>query len=121
MDGVPYPTKEDRELVGAAHTAELPFVFADVEKLPLGMGKCKMSEGDRAVSGRMAGVWTGMADGRPGWEEFGCEEKGVYWDEGKGEVRELDFGGCEFWDGVWKAWGGFVVPRTCRHVTDHMR
>lgn len=113
MDGVPYPTEEDMELVGAAHTAELPFVFADVEGLPLGMGTCKMSEGDRAVSGRMVGAWTGMADGRPGWEEFGCERKGVYWAEGKSEMRELDFGDCEFWDGVWKAWGGFVVPRAC--------
>lgn len=113
MDGAPYPTQEDRGLVGAAHTAELPFVFADVERLPEGMGVCGMSEGDRAVSRKMVSAWTAMVDGRPGrWPEFGCEGKGVYFGR---EVREkkLEFGDCEFWDGVWKTWGGFVVPSVC--------
>ena len=110
MDEKPYPTEEDRDLVGPAHTAELPFVFADMDRLPMGMGTCTASAEDRAVSRKMVSAWTGMAGGRPGWPEWEvCEAKGAYF--GEGEVKELDFGDCEFWDGVWKAWGGFVVPR----------
>lgn len=114
--GEAFPNAEDRLLIGAPHTAELPYVFANLDNLPLGQGSCSATKGEREISKTLVGAWTAMAvradpsTGRQGWPRFDpCDTKGIYVQETTKETV-LDYSECEFWDGIWEELGGFTLP-----------
>ena len=49
-------------LLGATHTAEIPFVIGITEKMPPPNGTCTMSEDGTAISQFLKGAWTSMAE-----------------------------------------------------------
>ncbi len=115
-DGAPFPSPQDRLLVGAPHTAELPYVFANLDNMPLGQGSCSATKSERDISKTLVGAWTAMAaradpsTGRLGWPRFDpCDTRGIYVQETTEEVM-LDYRECEFWDGIWEKLGGFTLP-----------
>lgn len=53
--------QEAVQIVGPAHTAELPFVFGDTHNLPLPNGTCNMTTAEMAISSFLNNAWTSMA------------------------------------------------------------
>ena len=48
-------------LLGATHTAEIPFVFGNVDSLPLPNGNCSFNAAEKAISAHLIQAWTAMA------------------------------------------------------------
>jgi carboxylesterase type B len=59
VQGIP---QQAAPLLGAAHTAEIPFVFGHTENLPSPNGTCSMSEDEKKISAFMVKAWTSMAE-----------------------------------------------------------
>lgn len=49
-------------LLGATHTAEIPFVFGNMANQPLPNGTCNATEAEYHLSKQMMSLWTAMAD-----------------------------------------------------------
>lgn len=119
-DGEPLPNSQDRRIYGAAHTSELPYVFSNLDNLPLGEGSCNASMSERHLSELLVAAWTSMASGgdpsnhRQKWPKFDpCEARGLYIQESL-EESTLDYSECQFWQEIWESLGGVkVTPPTC--------
>jgi carboxylesterase type B len=48
-------------LVGATHTAEIPFVFGNLDNLPAPNGTCNFTPQERSISAFLLQAWTSMA------------------------------------------------------------
>lgn len=114
--GQPAPNPDLLELYGSTHTADLPFVFSNLDNLPWGNGTCDLTMKERELSKTLVTAWTRMADkGNPStlshpWPRFDiCETKGVFIDRGV-KVEKLDISECQFWDDVWASLGGVRIP-----------
>ncbi|KAK7426657.1 hypothetical protein QQZ08_006835 [Neonectria magnoliae] len=111
FDGVAFPGKYGKYF-GATHTAELPFVFVNLDNQPWGNGTANATSAERAISRTLVEAWTAVAaKGNPStksqpWPKFDeCNVKGLYVKEDC-EVTPLDFSECQFWDAIWAELGG---------------
>ncbi|KAF9883682.1 hypothetical protein FE257_003066 [Aspergillus nanangensis] len=96
-------------LIGATHTAEIPFVFGNLDRQPLPGGKCNGTEEEYALSVQMMGLWTAMAENADPsteaiqWPRFVAGEDyttpGVVFED-EATVGEVDFSACELWSQV---------------------
>lgn len=95
-------------LVGATHTAELPYVFGNLIGLPAPNGTCNStSSADVAISEFMIGAWTSMAaNGDPSrdgisWPAYGGPLKslGINFNNST-SAGAINYTVCEFWDQV---------------------
>lgn len=117
-DGQPFPTAPYRDMFGALHTSEIPFLFANMDKMPYNQGNCSLSAPEREVSKTLKGAWTAMAahanpnTQRQKWSKFNsCEEKGLHiTEENTTAFEKLDYDECPFWDTVFEKLGGVHVP-----------
>ena len=48
-------------LLGATHAAEIPFVFGNVDWLPLPDGNCSLNAAEKTISAQLIRAWTAMA------------------------------------------------------------
>ncbi|KAM6483942.1 Carboxylesterase [Trichoderma sp. SZMC 28011] len=117
-DGQPFPSADLASFFGSTHTAELPFVFGNMDNQPFGNGTCNASKQDRRISASMIGAWTALAErGNPEtksvkWPRFDAHaNRGVYIQDSI-TPAELDFSECEFWDQIWAAMGGVNFTAT---------
>ncbi|PNP50259.1 hypothetical protein THARTR1_08967 [Trichoderma harzianum] len=111
-DGQPFPSADLAPFFGSTHTAELPFVFGNMDSQPFGNGSCNASKQDHSISASMIAAWTALAErGNPEtesvkWPRFDAYvNRGVYIQDNI-TPAELDFTECEFWDQIWAAMGG---------------
>ena len=92
-------------LLGATHTAEIPFVFGITEHLPPPNGTCSMSPEERGISAFMNAAWTSMAARqRPGdanaWPAYDAQ-KSLGVNIGNASVPGLvNFTQCRLWDQI---------------------
>lgn len=93
-------------IFGAAHTAEIPFVFANVDDNPPPNGTCNFTTAEKALSKEFVGFWTSMAaSGSPGtsWPEFTTNASmGLNVLNGSSAATPgvVDYSVCAFWDSV---------------------
>ena len=90
---------------GAAHTAEIPFVFANVNK-PLVHPECTFTDAEKSLSAQIVSFWTSMAaNGSPGsgWPAFSPQTNaGINIVNGSSSVTPgtVDYSVCGFWSQV---------------------
>lgn len=100
---VPFIAPDALELLGAAHTSELAFVFGQVRQLPFGTGSCNLTDEEVALSAYIQAAWTSMAvAGNPGpdWAEFmESSMLGVVFNDVPAPST-VDYSVCAFWEGV---------------------
>ncbi|KAI0125007.1 Alpha/Beta hydrolase protein [Xylariales sp. AK1849] len=91
--------------VGAAHTAEIPFVFNTTQYMPLPNGNCTFSSQEKSLAASMSLAWTNMAAyGSPGdetvWPQFTASASaGV--NIGDAMVAgTVDYSACAFWNEI---------------------
>ena len=93
-------------IFGAAHTAEIPFVFGNVNNNPPPNGDCNFTAAEDQLSTEFIGFWTSMAaNGNPGdqWPEFTtASSRGLNVLNGSSSATPgvVDFSVCSFWDSV---------------------
>lgn len=64
------------KVLGATHTAEIPYVFANTGALPLPDGECNFSSAERDISTFLVNAWSGMAEnGTPN----GGANSSIFW------------------------------------------
>lgn len=89
-------------IFGAAHTAEIPFVFANVDNNPPPDGTCSFTAAEKSLSRQMVGFWTSMAaNGYPGsvWPQFQTDgTPGINVINGSSSVTPgmVDYSACSF-------------------------
>lgn len=89
--------------LGPAHTADIPFVFGNLNNLPLGGNphNCSLTADEGKVSEFMRAAWTNMAmHGKPGngWEPFTLEKpQGFNFTESAFFFGDIDYEICNFW------------------------
>jgi hypothetical protein len=93
-------------LLGPAHTAELPFVFAHTTALPAPAGNCSFAPVEQALSRTMVAAWTALAaTGSPGaagarWPVWNASA-GLGWVvNDTAVVGVVDFAPCDLFDAV---------------------
>jgi carboxylesterase type B len=98
------------DLLGPAHSSEIPYVFGQVEGMPRPNGTCNFSAGEVEISKTMMAAWDSMAaSANPGsaWLQFTVQEsKGVNVAPGGWQVGTVDYTMCDFWDEL----AGFKLP-----------
>ncbi|KAF2233465.1 carboxylesterase type b [Viridothelium virens] len=90
-------------LLGASHTAEIPFVFGEVSGLPQPNGHCSFTEGERNISAYMQNAWTNLTrNATPGdWPDFSPNSTlGVTFQDGSIILGPVDYTMCTFWDKI---------------------
>ncbi|KAK3683175.1 hypothetical protein LTR37_020488 [Vermiconidia calcicola] len=91
---------------GAAHTAEIPFVFNNIESHPLVWPNCSFTNNEVSLSREMVDFWTSMAaSGTPGdsWPRFTTESsRGINIVNGSAAATPgvVDYSACTFWQQV---------------------
>lgn len=112
IDDESFPTSELAPFFGSTHTAELPFVFGNMQNQPFGNGTCQATSAERKISQIIIEAWTAMAaEGNPAtmqqkWPEFSeGSHQGLRIENGT-FLTQLDFSECQFWDQVWAQKGG---------------
>ena len=93
-------------IFGAAHTAEIPFVFANVDNNPPANPACQFTDAEKSLSRELVGFWTSMAavgnpgDGWPGYTTDGTT--GINVINGSSSVTPgmVDYSVCDFWTQV---------------------
>ncbi|KXH49828.1 hypothetical protein CSIM01_03965 [Colletotrichum simmondsii] len=112
IDGESFPTSELAPFFGSTHTAELPFVFGNLQNQPFGNGTCQATLAERKISHTIIEAWTAMAaEGNPAtmqqqWPGFSeGSHQGLRIENGT-FVTQLNFSECQFWDQVWAEKGG---------------
>lgn len=58
---IPGLSQAEAKLLGATHTSELPFVFGNIDDLPLPNGTCDLNPTEKSLSEFMIDAWTEMA------------------------------------------------------------
>ncbi|KAL3454323.1 Carboxylesterase [Aspergillus insuetus] len=104
------PIADDLSFLGAAHTAEIPLVFGNMDFDYTGEGvnyTCRSTDAERALSEEMISLWTAMAEtGNPSaeaiqWPEFSITSSGantlgmVFGNEST--AGTIDFSVCKLW------------------------
>lgn len=115
----PFPTGDSRDIFGATHSAEIPYIFGNTDNMPYGVGNCSLSAAEKDVSKKVKAAWTAMAaHGSPvtkeqAWSKFNaCDNNGLHVTKDNTLVVEkLDFDECAFWDEIIEQLGGVHVPR----------
>lgn len=93
--------------LGAAHTAEIPFVFNSTHHLPTPNGTCNFTSTEQSLAATMSQAWTDMAEfGRPSegneWPRWTSKSSaGVNIDESM-VVGTVDYSSCVFWDAIYE-------------------
>lgn len=99
------------QLLGATHTAEIPFVFGHTQNLPPPSGTCNFTNAEVGMSGWMKKAWTNMASyGKPGmgWTAFEAAGNGTGMNYGDAAVvGKVDYSMCEFWNPLFEAILGY--------------
>lgn len=93
-------------LVGATHTAELPFVFGNINDLPAPHGTCNLTAQDRRLSKDLIEAWTMMAiHGNPGlqWPAFTPSSSLGLTIGNATSAGEVDYSVCGFWEDIYAA------------------
>jgi hypothetical protein len=97
------------ELLGATHTAEIPYVFSNVNNLPLPNGTCNFSSADRDISAMLVSAWTSMAEygnpnagGAVSWPVFDANSsQGLLIGGNTTSVGYVDYSICtDLWDQI---------------------
>lgn len=100
---LPFIAPDAVELLGPAHTSELPFVFGQVRQLPFGTGSCDLTDEEVALSAYIQAAWTSMAEaGNPGpdWTEFAeTSMRGVVLNDVP-VPGMVDYSACAFWEEI---------------------
>ncbi|CAG7930658.1 unnamed protein product [Penicillium olsonii] len=99
---------DDVSFIGAAHTAELPFVFGNMNfTYPSKNYTCNSSQAEQSMSKEMISLWTAMAEeGKPStdaiqWPEFkittsGANTPGMIFGNSS-TAGPIDFSVCKLW------------------------
>ncbi|KAL7941950.1 hypothetical protein V8C42DRAFT_333150 [Trichoderma barbatum] len=94
------------------HTAEIPFVFGNMDNQPFGSGTCNASTQDRRISADMIASGTALAEwGSPEtknvkWPRVDAQSnRGVHIEDNIAPAK-LDFADCGLWNQIWAAMGG---------------
>ena len=112
LDYGPFPTPQLRDQFGPTHISDIPFVFGNLDHMPLGNGTCNATKAEYALSDQMRASWTAMAtkqnpsvDGLT-WPKFSsCDDKGVNYND-VASVGTVDYGECAFWGAIWNDMAG---------------
>ncbi|KAJ5899519.1 hypothetical protein N7495_004263 [Penicillium taxi] len=97
----------DVSLFAASHTAEIPFVFGNLDNSYLPSGDCNSTSAEWKLGGQMMNLWTEMAgNGKPStkeidWPQFKNEGKnlttpGLIFDN-SASSGTIDYTGCDLW------------------------
>ncbi|CAG8083849.1 unnamed protein product [Penicillium salamii] len=99
---------DNLEFLGAAHTAEIPYVFSNLDfSYPKANYTCSGTQDERKLSDEMISLWTAMTEnGKPStdaieWPEFKITSTGaktpgmIFGNSSKG--GEIDFSICQLW------------------------
>ncbi|GJN73942.1 hypothetical protein PLICBS_008026 [Purpureocillium lilacinum] len=96
--GKKFPPRRFVDEFGATHTAELPFVFGNLDNMPVGNGSCHSTAAERDISRGLVAAWTAMAaDGDPSthgrkWPRFDeCDPHGMLVQDQSMAVAALDY------------------------------
>lgn len=118
------PAEKRLPLYGAAHTAELAFVFGGLTNQPWGNGSCNATGTEHGLSRSMMEAWTAMAaNGNPStkeisWPRFAANEtRGVTIGQDQTSDGRIDFTECDLWDEIWAGFGGFNVSAAENNTT----
>jgi len=105
-DNLVGPNSTNLKALGAAHMAEIPFVFGNVDHLPAPNGNCTMTASEKVISAFMEGAWTSMAvSGKPSMNDANWPR----WDKTARmgivigdtvNAAKVDYSVCEFWDQI---------------------
>ena len=94
-------------LVGATHTAEIPFVFGHTVNLPGPNGTCDMTEQEMAISAFLSEAWTSMADiQKPTsdvaeWPAYSSAQNSLGINiTNSTTAGYIDYTVCKLWDGL---------------------
>jgi hypothetical protein len=94
-------------LVGATHTAEIPFVFGNTVNLPAPNGTCDMTEQEKAISAFLSEAWTSMADiqkptsDAAKWPAYGNAQTSLGINiTNFTTAGYIDYTVCKLWDGI---------------------
>ncbi|KAH8885339.1 alpha/beta-hydrolase [Thozetella sp. PMI_491] len=94
-------------LLGATNTAEIPFIFGQVDSLPRPDGNCNLSKREKRLSALMLGAWDSMAaQASPGdkWSAFTANNPvGLSVDGDDFSFPSIDYNECDFWDKIAEA------------------
>lgn len=97
------------QVLGATHTSEIPYVFNNVNNLPLPNGRCNFSSADKDISALLVSAWTSMAEyGNPNaggaisWPVFNANtSQGLLIGGNTTSVGYVDYTLCtELWDPI---------------------
>ncbi|CAL5865911.1 uncharacterized protein PFLUO_LOCUS117 [Penicillium psychrofluorescens] len=101
---------EEMALEGATHTAEIPFVFGNMNNQPLPGGTCNATEAEDQLSKQMMSLWTAMAaNADPStdaiqWPQFTLESNasspGLIFANST-LVGQVDYKSCLLWSKVY--------------------
>lgn len=106
----PFISKQQLQTLGATHTAELPFVFGNLNNLPLPNGTCNLTAQDHSISEDLIYAWTSMAaNGNPALPES-LQWPGYNPSTSFGLIigetvttGPIDYSICPFWDKIYTA------------------
>lgn len=95
-------------IVGPTHTAELPFVFGNLDGQPFGSGTCNSTASEKELSNQMRSLWTAMAENASpstsaiSWPEFSTQGTDAYVPPGLTFANStasgnVDYTICETW------------------------
>ena len=90
-------------LLGATHTAEIPFVFNNVNNLPLPNGTCNLTSAEQALASQFVGAWSSMAaNGNPGtqWPAYQTNSSMGLNVANTSVAGMVDYSSCQFWDSI---------------------
>ncbi|KAJ5820467.1 hypothetical protein N7474_006058 [Penicillium riverlandense] len=101
---------EEMALVGATHTAEIPFVFGNMNNQPLPGGTCNATEDEDNLSKQMMSLWTAMAENADPstdaihWPQFVLEKNAsspglIFADSTL--PGQVDYKACKLWSKVY--------------------
>jgi carboxylesterase type B len=114
-------TQEALELFSATHTAEIPFVFGNLDSLPRPNGTCNLTTAERDISATLISAWTAMANTS---DPSSSPDKGLFWPSWNassslginiGEsvtVSYVNYTACELWDALDATVLNFTVGST---------
>lgn len=96
-------------IAGAAHIAEIPFVFGNVFHLLLPNGTCNLNAEEQRISADLVSAWTAMAaTGDPSTESVEWPAYNPNTSLGlnilnRTTAGSIDFSMCEFWEPIYAA------------------
>jgi carboxylesterase type B len=92
-------------LFGPTHTAEIPFVFGNTDRLPLPNGTCSFTTAEHEISNVLVSAWTSMAaGGQPSpnggleWPAYNSSTSLGLQIANSTTIGPVDYSACEFWD-----------------------